>query len=140
MITDKLLKFKALNITVEKDASNPFFKSRYTTLNEVLSKVQKPLADMKVLVLQEPAKEGLVTRLVDTEDASEVSSTVPYMGVTDMQKLGGAITYARRYALIAMLGLEDEDDDGTLASKPILGGKSVQTAVGDPLKDDNYTI
>lgn len=136
MIHAKLLKFKAQNITIEKDGINPHFKNRYSTLNEVLGKIQKPLADLKVLVVQAPVLAGLETRLIDTEDSSEIVSLVPYTGVSDMQKLGGAITYARRYALIALLGLEDDDDDGNTASKPILAGKSVQTATGDPLKDD----
>jgi hypothetical protein len=43
---------------------------------------------------------------------------VPLIGCSDMQKLGSAITYARRYALLAVLGLTpDVDDDGNIASK-----------------------
>jgi hypothetical protein len=40
------------------------------------------------------------------------------MDRNDPQKLGGAITYMRRYSIIAMLGLEQEDDDGNSASQP----------------------
>lgn len=127
-IHKKLLDFQKLGITVEKDADNPFFKSRYTSLNEVLDKVKKPLNDMGVVIIQRPGTEyyihdsddmkrssllnGLYTVLHDTEDDTEIESFVPFIGATDMQKLGGAISYARRYALIAMLGLEDEDKDG----------------------------
>lgn len=132
MIHQKLLEFKAKNITIERDGVNPHFKNRYSTLNEVLSKVQKPLADMKVLIVQSPTKEGLETRLIDLEDASETVSLVPYTGVTDMQKLGGAITYARRYALISMLGLEDEDLDGEDSSPKKV--KGVQDVEGEPFK------
>jgi len=145
MIHEKLLKFKSLNITIEKDATNPFFKNKYTSLNEVLEKVQKPLADMEVVIVQRgeisptSGTTGLMTELIDVKDGTKIESFIPYVGATDMQKLGGAITYARRYALIAMLGLEDEDDDGNTASATPKKVKGVQDAVGDPLKD-NFTI
>ena len=40
------------------------------------------------------------------------------LGKNDMQALGSAITYARRYALVSMLGLEQDDDDGNKACTP----------------------
>lgn len=136
-IYDKLLKFQQLGITVAKDGVNPHFKNRYSTLDEVLDKVIEPLNKLKVVVLQVPMKEGLETHLIDTEDSSSVSSLVPYTGVADMQKLGGAITYARRYALISMLGLGEDDDDGNIASaKPKKGVVEQEEA---PALDD-FTI
>lgn len=136
MIYKKLLDFKRLEIKIAKDGVNPHFKNRYSTLDEVLSKVAEPLEKLGVLILQVPIKEGLETILYDTEDDTYINSLVPYTGVADMQKLGGAITYARRYALVSMLGLGEDDDDGNTASaKP----KGIQDAVGDPLKD-SFTI
>lgn len=132
----KLLAFQKQNITIGRDGINPHFKSSYTTLNEVLGKVKKPLNDAGVLIVQGPKTllrdeagvwvnvNGLLTQLIDTEDNSTVECFVPFVNATDMQKLGGAITYARRYSLIALLGLEDEDDDGNAASaKSFAGGK-----------------
>ena len=116
MISKQLLAFQKLNITIEKDAANPFFKSSYSSLNEVLGKVKKPLNDLGVVIVQAVTTDGLVTQLIDTSDDTTTSSVVPFVGATDMQKLGGAITYARRYALVALLGLEDADDDGNVAS------------------------
>lgn len=131
MITKKLLEFQKLGISVKKTGLNPHFKSSYATLNEVLEKVKKPLNDLGVVIVQIPERDGLRTRLIDTtgktpkegEDlvATEedfVECFVPYVNATDMQKLGGAITYARRYSLVTLLGLEDEDDDGNKASEP----------------------
>lgn len=118
MIHKKLLEFQKLGITIEKDAVNPHFKNSYSSLNEVLAKVKKPLNDLGIVVAQSPSVDGVETLLIDTEDDSHIRSFVPYVNATDMQKLGGAITYARRYSLIAMLGLEDEDDDGNKASAP----------------------
>lgn len=122
MIHVKLLEIQKLNITPTKDGTNPHFGNSYVTLNEVLGKVKKPLNDAGIVLVQAPSVEsgfpGIWTRLTDTEDATYIECFVPFVGATDMQKVGGAITYARRYSLIAMLGLEDEDDDGEKASAP----------------------
>ncbi len=115
-IYQKLAKVIEQDIKVEKDAKNPFFKSSYTTLNEVLSKIKNTLLKNDLIVIQNPQETGLETLIVDVETGEQIKSFVPYVSVSDMQKLGGAITYARRYALISMFGLESEDDDGNLAT------------------------
>ena len=124
MIHKKLLEFQKLGITIEKDAVNPHFKNSYSSLNEVLAKVKEPLNNLDIIVVQSPTTKdgisGLWTVLLDTADDSTIESFTTFVNATDMQKLGGAITYARRYSLIAMLGLEDEDDDGNKASAPEL--------------------
>jgi hypothetical protein len=112
MIYEKLYKFSKKNITIEKDGVNPHFKNRYSTLTEVLSKVKPVLAEMGILILQQPEVEGLKTRLIDLEDNSEVSGTMPWEGVDNPQKVLACTTYYRRGSLISMLGLEDEDNDG----------------------------
>lgn len=137
MIYKKLLEFQKKGITLKKDGTNPHFRSSYVTLNEVLDKVKKPLNDLGVVILQggavQDGVQGLQTALYDTEDDTQVSCFMPYVGASDSQKLGGANTYLRRYSLITLLGLEDEDDDGNTASaKP----KGVGDMTTDPLKDD----
>jgi hypothetical protein len=121
-IHKKLLEFQKQNIKIEKDGSNPHFKSSYATLNEVLAKVKKPLNDLGVLIVQRGHVEGghcgLMTELVDTDDKSFIQAFMPYVGADTAQKLGSANTYNRRYSLITLLGLEDGDDDGTVASAP----------------------
>lgn len=127
MIYKKLLEFQKLGISIKKNNVNLHFKNEYADLNEVLDKVKKPLNDLGVLIKQVPAIEtipgtpplcvhGLRTTLYDTEDDTWIDSFVPFVGASDMQKLGGAITYAKRYSLVAMLALEDDDDDGNKAS------------------------
>lgn len=116
MITTKLLDFQKQNIAVTKVGENPHFKSSYATINEVLAKIKKPLNDMGILIMQLPEKDGLKTILRDTEDQSEIYCFMPYVEVTSAQKLGSNNTYNRRYSLVTMLGLEDEDDDGNVAS------------------------
>ena len=117
-IYKKLREFQKLGIKVEKDATNPHYRSSYSSLNEVLDKVMAPLNQLCLVVVQKPEAEGLRTILIDAETGETMQGFIPYIGATDMQKLGGAISYARRYSLIAMLGLEAEDDDGNTASKP----------------------
>jgi len=112
-----------LGITLLKGADNEYFKSKYVNLNEVLSKVKKPLNDMDILIVQKPEKEGLRTVLIDLEDNSEVECFMPYVEVTTAQKLGSNNTYNRRYSLITLLGLEDEDDDGNVASGNVVDKK-----------------
>lgn len=112
----KLLEFQKLGITLQKDKENPYFSSKYSTLNEVLMKVKKPLNDMGILILQNPETTGLRTTLLDTEDDTKIESFMPYVETSTAQKLGSNNTYVRRYALITMLGLPDDDDDGNKAS------------------------
>lgn len=113
-IEDKLLQFQRQNITLEKDGKNPHFKSSYATLNEVLAKVKKPLNDLGILIIQSPEEKGLKTTLLDVQNGGKVECFVPYADFGTPQKLGANLTYFRRYSLIALLGLEDEDLDGEL--------------------------
>lgn len=116
-----LAAFQAEVPTVDKTAENPFFKSKYAPLPEVM-KVALPIL----------SKHGLsVTQLVDHIDGQtalrtilmhtsgqSVSGMMPLkLTKDDPQAQGSAITYARRYAFMAALGLvADEDDDGNAAS------------------------
>lgn len=127
MIHKKLLEFQKLGITIKKGERNPHFKNSYASLNEVLDKVKPELNKLGVVIIQKPMqlggmmsanttdRFGLSTSLHDTEDDTEIESFTPFINTPDMQKLGGAITYARRYALVSMLALEDEDTDGNNA-------------------------
>jgi hypothetical protein len=86
----------------------------------VLGKVTKPLNELGVVIIQAPTKEGLLTTLVDTEtestELSQIQGFLPFVDMANPQKIGSNLTYYRRYALVTMLGLEDADDDGNVAS------------------------
>ena len=120
MIYKKLLAFQKLGITIKKGEKNPHFKNTYANLNEVLGKVTKPLNDLGVVIIQAPTKDGLLTTLVDTEtegeELSQIQGFLPFVDTANPQKIGSNLTYYRRYALVTMLGLEDADDDGNVAS------------------------
>ena len=132
MIYKKLLEFQKKGIVVSKDGKNPHFKSSYATLNEVLDKVKKPLNDLDILILQQPEATGLRTTLLDISDDTKVECFMPYtVETTTAQKLGSNNTYNRRYSLVTLLGLEDTDDDGNVAS-----GKGSKVGKGVIRADD----
>lgn len=115
-IYKKLLELQKQNIVLTKEGVNPHFRSKFVPLNEVLEKVKEPLNTLGVVIVQEPSVAGLVTRLIDTEDDTEVSAVMPWVGADNPQKMLACTTYYRRGTLVSLLGLEDEDDDGETAS------------------------
>lgn len=114
-IHSALLDFQMLGISIKKGSTNPHFKNKYADLDEILAKVKAPLNKLGVYITQLPQMEGLETVLRHVESDSEIKSIMPYTQKSDAQKLGGNITYAKRQSLIAMLGLEEEDDDANKA-------------------------
>ena len=108
---------------VAKSAVNPFFKSKFAPLPEVMENLQPLLAKHKLSVLQpldnidgHPA----ITTIVLHESGQMIQATSPlFLSKDDSQGHGSAITYARRYGLMSIFGLvADEDDDGNQASTP----------------------
>lgn len=143
MIHKKLLEFQKLTVVLKKKGENPHFRSKYVPLNEVLEKIKPHLNRMNILILQIPLKDSLHTKLIDTEDDSFVESFMPYVEVTTAQKLGSNNTYNRRYSLVTLLNLEDEDDDGNEASaeaKPKRASKVANTAENKGLNDQRKRL
>lgn len=104
---------------IKKSSTNPHFKNKYADVNTVLDAIREPLKKAGLCFVQLPQQGGLKTILATTEGDEQIESFLEYeLSKKDMQGLGSAITYARRYALVSMLGLEAEDDDGNEASKP----------------------
>lgn len=109
---------------VLKLKKNEHFKSRYADLQAVLDAVEDALAESNLLLLQrtECDERGvrLVTELVEVTSGEKIASVYPLNPAqpNNPQALGGALTYARRYAALALLGLAPEDDDGQQGSRP----------------------
>lgn len=107
-----------------KDAKNPFTKSSYATLNSVMETCRAALLANGILLTQFPVPAaighlGLATKLIHAESGQWHSSlAVIPLPKADPQGMGSALTYARRYALVAMLGMVTEDDDGESAKIP----------------------
>lgn len=106
-----------------KDATNPHFKSKYADLESVIDAVKKPLNENGIMFIQsfspsETGKLNLTTRLIhESGEWIEDELTMP-LQKNDAQGYGSAATYSRRYALAAITGLYQADDDGNEASKP----------------------
>jgi hypothetical protein len=115
-----LCKFQSEVEKIKKDSVNPFFRSKYADLSSILDVIREPLVSNNLSFVQFPSGEnGLTTMLMHTsgEYIQECYTMKP--SKNDPQGLGSAITYQRRYALGAILGLNiDEDDDGNAASQP----------------------
>ena len=108
-----------------KSGTNPFFKHSYATFDDVLEAVKKPLADNGLSFMQmlDKNEDGQVLiSLLMHGSGQWISSTTALnafseKGTNALQDIGKAITYMKRYALSAMLGVSsDEDDDGNSAN------------------------
>ena len=109
--------------TVTKEKENPFFKSKYVGLDTVLPPALKVLTDHGLGLVQSVGQDSqggtTLTTMLLHESGEWLSDTQPLLLVkTDQQGQGSAITYARRYGLMAMLGLVGEDDDDGNAASP----------------------
>ena len=104
----------------KKDSANPFFKSRYADLESVWDACRSLLAGNGLSVIQMPGNyfEGrmwLVTRLChESGEWIEQEMSLP-VSKPDAQGAGSALTYMRRYALAAVVGVVQADDDGNSA-------------------------
>lgn len=120
----KLAKVKSELEAISKDSTNPFFKSAYFDINQLIKHVE-PLLQKNGLVLLQPIKNGLViSEIHDVDSDAVISSELELPKLDDPQKLGSCITYYRRYTLQSLLALQAEDDDGNHASKKPLNQQS----------------
>lgn len=116
-----LKKFHKEVDTIPKNADNPFFHSNYSPLETILPAIEKALENAGLELVQIPHGEGnlLMTTIVfDVETGEYMKGTLELTPVDKKpQSAGSAITYGRRYMIVAMLKLNtDKDDDGKMAS------------------------
>lgn len=120
-IAAALLKFQGALKGVKRDSANPFFKSKYADLEQVVETAKPHLQDAGIAFLQSPGSIqneclSMSTMLMHAESGEWIIGTgeIP-LGKKDPQGAGSAQTYAQRYHLMAMLGLPPVDDDGESA-------------------------
>lgn len=115
-----------------KDSSNPHFKSRYADLASVWEACRRPLSENGLAVIQttDEVPDGTAVLLVTTlvhASGEWIAGRLRLNPVKpDPQGMGSAITYARRYALAAIVGIAPDDDDGEAAQ-----GRQGQQANGN---------
>ena len=133
-LVEALLAAQAEFSVVPKDADNLFFDSKYADLPSIMRMVGPVLTKHGLVVSQHPGMkipmdgeivDTLETRIMHVSGEELVSTmrlhlTPDKHGNVTPQSQGSAITYARRYALSAALGIvTDVDDDGNEASKGV---------------------
>ena len=100
----------------KNSATNPFFKCKYAPLSEVINTIKPFLSKHGLSILQTPSGDGehiIVTTLL-MHSSGEWIEGEPLILKADKvtaQGAGSAITYGRRYAISAILGISSEDDD-----------------------------
>ena len=104
----------------KKDSTNPFFKSNYADLTSVWAVIRPHLKKNRLAVFQTTNDDGEFVNVITTlaHDSGEwIRGSLKMKPVkNDPQGIGSALTYARRYALAAMCGVSQEDDDANSAS------------------------
>ena len=112
LLAQALLKAQTEFMTASKDAKNPFFKSKYATLNSVWEAVATALHNNGLVCIQPIVNNMVATTIIHTS-GQFITSECPIVCAkqNDPQALGSAITYSRRYALASMLGVMTDDDD-----------------------------
>ncbi len=111
-----LAMFQAEVTNPANTADNPFYKSKYAPLNEILNLVRPILTRYGLSVIQVPSGDGenISISTVLLHESGEWIEFPPLVLKADKvtaQGAGSAITYGRRYALSAILGISSEDDD-----------------------------
>ena len=105
-----------------KSSLNPHFKSKYASLDNCIEAVIDAFNDNGIGLIQQTheAESGVIieTILIHTS-GEQLSGGKLFVPATklDAQGFGSALTYARRYSLMATCGIAPEDDDGNAASK-----------------------
>lgn len=105
-----------------KDSVNPFFKSSYADLQSVWNAIREPLSKNELSVVQSTKcidnKLSVVTVLAHSS-GEWISGEYPVLSTKpDAQGMGSGTSYARRYALAAMIGVYQSDDDAQMAVTP----------------------
>uniref|UniRef100_A0A6M3JTG7 Putative Erf family protein n=2 Tax=viral metagenome TaxID=1070528 RepID=A0A6M3JTG7_9ZZZZ len=150
-IATALSNFQGKMTAVKKDSVNPFYKSKYASLDTIWETIRKPLSENGLSVAQTmnliEDKSVLETTLYHTSGEWISGTQLVNPVKDDPQSLGSAISYARRYSLSAILGLvSDDDDDANTATKPETKQevkapeKPVPPTVETPQKSEGITL
>ncbi len=108
-------------VNAAKNQDNPHFKSKFADLAGVWDVIRLPLSENGLSVVQLPRAQGnqvtITTILLHSSGQSVTNELTLSARDASIQSIGSAITYGRRYALQAVCGVaqEDEDDDGNAA-------------------------
>lgn len=131
-IVPALIKAKGEFKAAVKDSTNPHFKSKYVALDGVIDAVAEAFQNNGIFCAQQTDCDGgrivLYTRFLHTS-GQWIGGAYPVHPVkNDPQGEGSALTYARRYALMALAGIAPEDDDGNAATAAVTKQNKVKVS------------
>jgi len=109
------------------DSTNPAFKSKYASLESVLTAVKPALNDNGIALNQFLNGDMIRTALTHESGQSIESLTPVIFDKPTAQGAGSGYTYARRYSLLAICGIGSDDDDGNEASRPAAQNKPISS-------------
>lgn len=119
-----LHKFSTSVTPITKDANNPYFKSKYASLEHIQEHIKIALLDSGLVVVQKNIILDnclyVETKVIHVDSGEfEVSIFPVVVAKQDAQSYGSAVSYAKRYSLTGLLNLtiQDSDDDGNAAGK-----------------------
>ena len=120
-----------------KTSTNPHFRSRYADLSACVEAVITGLNDNGIALIQQTheCESGVIVETLFIHESGETFSAgklhVP-ASKNDAMGYGSALTYARRYSLMAACGIAPEDDDGQAASRVVPQAKTIPPKVIAP--------
>ena len=122
-ILSALSKFQDLSGAVVRSSNNPFFKSKYASLEDIQKHIKPHLQKAGLVVTQAnvviDGAPYVESRVWEVSSGEYISSQFPVIvGKVSAQDYGSAVSYAKRYSLSGLLNLivADEDDDANAAS------------------------
>jgi len=121
-LAEALAKAQGQIRNADKDSTNPHFKSKYADLASVWDACRKSLSENGLSIVQltdgGPSPVTVTTRLMHSSGQWIESSLTLQPSPSTPQGVGSALTYGRRYSLMAMVGVApDDEDDGNAASQ-----------------------
>lgn len=128
-----------------KDSKNPFFKSNYLELPDLLDNLE-PLVEECGLVISQAnchrhGDEYVISRLTHAESGQFVEAEYKIGFDNDPQKNGARSTYGRRFSLKGLIGLSERDDDGNFASgksSSVKGQSESKSAPAKPVSSGGF--
>jgi hypothetical protein len=148
-ILKALAKFQASCPAIKRAENNPFFKSKYATLESIQQHIKPYLNDCGLVVTQAntiinelPFVQTIVWHVESGESIISVFPVV--VAKASAQDYGSAVSYAKRYSMTGLLNLiiQDEDDDGNAAvrnSQTVKASPAINVSnEHPPLTQDKY--
>jgi len=114
-ITEALFNFQSENINIPRNGTGRINGKayKYAVLDDIMEIIKPFLQKNRIMITQLVEGTQLLTKIVHVDSGTEIIAPLPFMAPSSAQDLGSQITYLRRYAIVAALGLiVDQDVDG----------------------------